>query len=493
MNRLSDQVLSDFSKFIEDRLGLFFPPEKWHDLERGIVAIADQHQFSDLNACIDWLKNNILKKTQNEILASYFTIGETYFFREKGCFEALEKVILPKLIENKRDSGTKTLRIWSAACSSGEEPYSIAILLTKLIPDISSWNITLLASDINLNSQKKLKAGKYTEWSFRETPKEIKEQYFKKTIENRISYYHLLPQIKKMVTPIYLNLVEDSYPSIINNTNAMDLIFCRNVLMYFVPKEAHRVLEKLHESLIKGGFLIVSASEYSQVPTPLFKMENLKNTIVYQKPDAFEVKEVEPELESRNIQTLLPDFPLPPTQETKKVVEPPKKLEKHKLTSKLSQQKTDPTANNKTDNKIDNALSSLEQKAKLLANQGELEEALHTLEKAISMDKFKPHFRYLRALILQELGRNPEAISDFNKAIYLDKDFILSYFSLGMMAYQQEKKLEAKKYFLIVLRLIKKLNPDTIVEGSEDLTVKRLNEIIYSSTVFDHEQERQER
>ncbi len=198
-------------------------------------------------------------RSQIEILASHLTVGETYFFRDKRLFKTLEESILSELIQLRRNSG-RYLRIWSAGCSSGEEPYSIAILLSKMIPDIGDWGITILATDINTRFLQKAADGVYGNWSFRDIEPGIKEGFFNQKEDGR---FEVLSRIREMVTFSYLNLVEDAYPSLVNNTNALDIIFCRNVLMYFVPELAGKVVRNLHRSLVDGGFLIVSPTESS--------------------------------------------------------------------------------------------------------------------------------------------------------------------------------------------------------------------------------------
>jgi chemotaxis protein methyltransferase CheR len=136
-----------------------------------------------------------LTKTHLQVLASHLTVGETYFFREKKTFEILTASIVPDLIRNRRGCGQR-LRIWSAACCTGEEPYSLAILLHQIIPDFTDWHVTILATDINERFLQKAAAGVYGEWSFRESPAGFKERYFHRTADGR---HAILPEIKKQV------------------------------------------------------------------------------------------------------------------------------------------------------------------------------------------------------------------------------------------------------------------------------------------------------
>ena len=124
------------------QMGLHFPKGRWCDLERGIRSAAREFGFKDAESCIQWLLSSRFTKNQIEILGSHLTVGETCFFREKKSFEVLEEHIFPELIYSRREI-EQNLRIWSAGCCTGEEPYSIAILLSKMVPDLKDWNTTI--------------------------------------------------------------------------------------------------------------------------------------------------------------------------------------------------------------------------------------------------------------------------------------------------------------------------------------------------------------
>lgn len=234
IDRHSEILFSQLSELIAARMGLYFPKARWHDLERGIASAAPEFGLKDVESCIQWLLSSPWTQSQIEILAVHLTVGETYFFREKRGFDLLEEHILPELIGSRRGV-QKHLRIWSAGCATGEEPYSIAILLHQVLPDLKDWDITILATDMNPRFLQRASEGVYGEWSFRDTPIWIKERYFKKKESHR---FEILPQIQRMVTFSYLNLAEDADPSFLNHPQAIDVIFCRNVLIYFAPERA---------------------------------------------------------------------------------------------------------------------------------------------------------------------------------------------------------------------------------------------------------------
>ena len=170
MNRkLTDDELSMVCEVIASRMGLRFPVERWIMLRRNLVLAARELGFQNMDRFIQWLLSSPINKTQMEILAAHLTISETYFWRESKVFTALTDFILPELIKSKK-KGEKSIRIWSAGCSTGEEPYSIAIALHKTIQKIEDLNITILATDINPRALDKAIAGFYGAWSFRNSP-----------------------------------------------------------------------------------------------------------------------------------------------------------------------------------------------------------------------------------------------------------------------------------------------------------------------------------
>ena len=259
-DRLPAALMEEASALLVSKMGLHYPPERWPDLERGLRAAASDLGCANAEACVRALLAGPLGQEEIEILADHLTIGETYFLRDPKVFEALRTKILPELIQARAGSEQR-LRVWSAACCTGEEAYSLAITLADVLPGLEDWKITVLATDINARFLAKAAAGIYSRWSFRNVPDGWKEKYFEKVNEKQFA---ILPRYKRMVSFSYLNLVEDAYPSLATNTNAMDVIFCRNVLMYFSADQAKRVGAKLQSSLMKDGWLVTSPGETSR-------------------------------------------------------------------------------------------------------------------------------------------------------------------------------------------------------------------------------------
>lgn len=460
---IPDPLLSGLSDFVAERMGLHFPRERWRDLERGIVAATPELDQPDVESCIRWLLSASMTRSHIEILASHLTVGETYFFREKRGLEILETEIIPELLRPRRD-GERYLRIWSAGCCTGEEPYSIAMLLDRLIPDYDDWNITLLATDINPRFLRKAAAGIYGDWSFRETPEWIKSRYFKKRKDGR---FELSAHITGKVAFSYLNLADDVYPSLLNGTNAMDVIFCRNVLMYFTAQRAKQVARNLHRSLLDDGWLIVNPAEASNTLCPLFTPVEFPGAVFYRKTeDQPQQCAATGYQELTRQSTLVPMNLVESGASTEMQADPPGET----LT-------TGPRDTRLHDQHAHEALSF---NARTCANQGQLADAITWCEKAIAADKMNPAHHYLLAVIQQEQGQADAAVQSLKNALYIDPEFSLAHFALGNLRLSQGRHQDAARHFTNTLATLRTHPNGEILSGAEGLSVERLVEIVTS-------------
>ncbi|MBI4042190.1 MAG: chemotaxis protein CheR [Deltaproteobacteria bacterium] len=480
-NALSQKILSELSLFIEEHMGLSFPPERWPDLERGIVSAAKEFGFKDVLSCMKWLRSASISRREIETLACHLTVGETFFFREKESFEILEQEILPRLIRDRNLE--KRLRIWSAGCSTGEEPYSIAISLMRTFPDIHDWNITLLATDINSNALKKAAKGVYSEWSFRESPFWLKESYFRK---NREGHYEILPEIRKRVTFTYLNLAEDPYPSLMNNTNAMDLIFCRNVLMYFTPDKGKAVLLKFYRALLEEGWLIVSPTDATQMFPAQFTPKRFPHATLYQKSKE-PLEEIPPPLVIDSRERVQEEFVISqhhagesPLPLYKGEAYTPQSTTTAQVFEKLQESIPQPERGDQ----------EVGEKARFYANQGHLSDALEWCEKGIAADKLNLDLYYLRALILEEEGESEKAISTLHQVLYLDPNFIPAHYALGNLLLRRKNYGEAERHFQLILSLLADAPSEEVLPELEGITAGRLREIIRATEYWKSTEEK---
>ncbi len=402
-------------------------------------------------------------------------------------FDVLEEHIFPQLMRTCARSH-RQLRIWSAGCCTGEEPYSIAILLDRLSHHTAGTTATILATDINPIFLEKAARGLYSEWSFRGTPAWIKERYFKR---RKNGQFEILPHIRKRVTFSYLNLAEEIYyPGITNGPDAMDVIFCRNVLMYFSADRVKRIGRNFYQSLAHGGWLILSPVEMSNNLFPQFKQATFPTAILYRKPDITEPRGNTVKY-SGPMPSAQPDYGSMPVMQA-----PALSLNTRDETTPLSFKETGverlieavaaipaqagamgTVAGPENDEKSETLCHT----ARSYANLGKLTEAVSWCEKAIAINKLNPAAHYLLAAICQELGQSATAIQSLRHTLYLDPDFVLAHFALGNLCMSHDRYREADRHFGNALALLSLHPYDELVPESNGLTAGRLTDIITSA------------
>ena len=304
-----------------------------------------------------------------------------------------------------------------------------------------------------------------------------------------------------MVTFSYLNLMEDSYPSLLSDTNAMDIIFCRNVLMYFGSERAKEVVRKLRLSLLDGGWLIVSPCEASQVLFEPFTTVNFPGAILYKK-DIHVSATLASGFDARTHSSRepMPSFSLSFTPEPViPKVAPPQE------TITLEVTKTQETAPDETvyrkslllceqgfyeeaaqmlstvlaEDSNDHKAAAL--LARVYANQGKLTEASRCSEQAVAADKLNPACHILQAAILQEQGAFSDAERALQRALYLEPNLVLAHFALGNIARRQEKIRQAARHFDHARALLSGYSREQVLPEFDGMTAGRLMEIIRST------------
>jgi chemotaxis protein methyltransferase CheR len=495
---LSEDLLAQVSEAVADRIGLHFPETRWRDLERGLENAAREMECPDAAAFCRWLLSSPLTRTQIERLASALTVGETYFFREPRSFDILRESLLPPLIHTRRD-GDRRLRFWSAGCCTGEEPYSLAILLDSLIPDLKDWHVTILATDINPRFLQKASEGVYSAWSFRGTPSWVSERYFRKTADG---HFALLPRIKRMVTFSVLNLADDGYPSLATNTSAMDAILCRNVLMYFAPGRLSHVVQGFHRSLIDGGWLMVSPTEISHEHFTPFATAHFPGAVLYRKTNAIPPPPADmpawrmdpapapapPAGPVPEPATMSPFF-LPVHTPSFPAEDIPSPAASPDALTEEARSLYEGGRYDEAEARLVRALSlrpgdgaAMALLARVCANRGRLGPALDWCERALAADTLNAGLHYLHAMILQESGTLAEAEQALRRALYLDPDFVLAHVALGNLAQRRGKAAAAVRHFENGLALLSACPPEAILSESDGLTAGRLREIIHLTT-----------
>jgi chemotaxis protein methyltransferase CheR len=465
---LSDYHYNRFREFIHEITGIDFPTGRRLELERAVAAC-----FSKTNyATIDYYLNSISQVSHDHQylceLVESLTVNETYFFRDENQFNLLKKKILPEIIA-KHNTSDCQLRIWSAGCASGEEPYSVAMLIKELIPYSNLWDVLILATDIDNKVLKLARQAKYSQWSFRETPADLRKKYFRK----QGNQYLLASSIKEMVNFKHLNLRKNVYPSPLSGTHDLDLILCRNVAIYFSPEIIEKMISRFYHCLAKGGWLMLGASDPPARALKKFDCCEIGGQLIYRRPLEKAKRLVEKsELSETNTGALSN-----PTKEKLncKPSHQPLKPREHTLACGCNLYRL---------GYIDQALFTLKkvvvkgveadkacyQIAVIYVDRNDLTTAEHWLNRAINKNlRFKPAY-ILLAYVYQEQNLLEEAITTLRKALYFNKGFIEAYLYISNLYRKIKEEEKAKK----ALENAKRLQAKQENNQSDQVTVKIL-------------------
>ncbi|MEI8244697.1 MAG: CheR family methyltransferase [Lentisphaerota bacterium] len=473
---IADEHFEKLLQIFEQYVGTSHLKLRKRELYKNLDMAAAKQGFKSTQELVDKLiKSNGTDGIDS--LIEYFTVGETYFFRHKECFDIINSDILPKLAETARSEGRNELNIWCAACSSGEEPYSLAMLLDNTgIQPVLQTKINIYASDINQEFLRRAEAGIYSEWSFRELPEDYLHKYLKPLGKNR---YELEPRICNKVKFFSYNLLSQEYPAI--PVPKLDIILCRNVLIYFNQKQIHGIFNKFQTLLHDEGWLLTSPAEVTADPQCHFEPVNCSGVYFYKKMRA-EPEQALP-VRVQAAKTRPPRQPSKPAErpseaparqskpKSKPAPVPEEKKRKQQLSSsELLKMAKDP--------KAEVSPAQAADIARRCADAGQLELALHWSNVAVHGDNLNPETHYLRAQILRENGDVEAALRELKNVLFLNPDYIAGYFTSGMLQLKSGGRKEALRNLRNAEKLLSKLDDSLEVAGCEGITVRNMRETI---------------
>ena len=492
------EPLQSFARFIARKMGLHFPKERLPELAQKMASLAREAGFDDLECYLLRLMSAPLSQEQMEILAGALTIGETYFLRDPKSYRVLEETVLPEIIAARRRTG-KSIKIWSAGCSSGEEPYSIAIILSRLLPDLPEWKITLLGTDINPLALERATLGVYSKWSFRNAPGWLKE-YFTPRADGS---FEIVPRIREMVRFSQLNLADDGERRS-PLTSGMDVIFCRNVMLYFHAAQIEKTVARFHAALKQGGWLFVGPTEVDQQRLRGFSCHYYEGALVLRKSEAYRRQQRQPLPVLHHLPQgvsvprakesaapkagpeadYVPVAPLPSAaysmvdNDTRgalqgSVVPPVFVGEPHSLYQAGEYEQAARAALASPQLPEHLALA-----ARCYANLGRYAEAREQCEQALVLDRLNARTHYLLSLILEQQGDGDGAVLSLRRALYLDHDYLLAYFALGNLSRKRGEQREAEQSFTNALRLLQRHDPAEVLPQAEGMTAGMLAQLI---------------
>jgi chemotaxis protein methyltransferase CheR len=386
-------------------------------------------------------------------LMAEVTIGETYFFREAAHFALLRDRILPEF--RARFGNERRFRAWSAGASTGEEAYSIAITLRE-----QGVSADILATDISRARLAAARRAIYRRWSFRGVPQETIDRYFKATGD----VYSLRAEIRRDVELRYLNLAADCYPSMANGVWGMDVIFCRNVLIYFDRDTIARVAEGLFESLADDGWILPGATDPPLSEFVKCEVVQTGAGLVYRRWRG-ERRRTSGETAYRS--------PLVPRGETTPSVYPPLPAAPEPVRREDPPLASRPLpAPEQPDSGITPALSASDPatqaaaRVRELANAGRLEEAGRDCAAALDVHRDSAELHYLHAVLVAQARQFAESARAARRALYLDRNMIVAHAILGTALAKSGDAAGARRAFDNAVRLLSTMDSDAVVPYS---------------------------
>jgi len=275
-SEMSDEEFRLFRDFLRTQCGIYFGDSSKFILEKRIGRLLQRHRLRRFRDYYYYLLYDRRREEELAEVIDAITTNETYFFREERQLKAFTEEILPELHAQKFARGDRSLHIWSAGCSTGEEPYTLAMLIleSRLF---SGWRVEIFASDINRRVLQAARKGVFGASAFRVAPPEAVGRHF---IE-KDGKWRISDEVKRCVSFSQLNLLDQTKIGLLAT---MDIICCRNVIIYFDSPAKKEVIQGFHEKLAPGGYLMLGHSESLINISTAFKLRHFKNDLVYQKP-----------------------------------------------------------------------------------------------------------------------------------------------------------------------------------------------------------------
>ena len=457
---LIDAGFHELKSRIIERTGHFYYQDKdellWERVRKRLRAtgIPDSIQYLNL------LDDAISGPAEWGKLETEITIGETFFFRYAEQFAALRDTILPEIIERK--SATGRLRIWSAGCSTGAEPYSLAILVNEILGErLGTWRVSIVGTDINDNFLDLARQAQFGKWALRSMPPEEKERYFLSVGKDQWQVRSEFRSLVRFEKHNLLSLLDGTSPL---ELTEFDLILCRNVLIYFHPDTVIRIVEALRERLAEEGWMLLGHAEPNPAFSDLMQILNLPGTVAY-RPGSGEVSpSALPPAQSKPVlKDWAPLLPAPaPVKELKPQALP-------RSTGVPTKPQIAP---------IPQAPDALLDGIRALANSGDFSAAAALCQEALAIQPLNAPLHFYHGLTLQALGRPGEAESSFLKSIYLDKSFAMAHYHLGLLLLAEKRPGPGRRALTNAARIAAAMPDDRLLDEADGLTALDLRNLV---------------
>ncbi|MBI4501607.1 MAG: protein-glutamate O-methyltransferase CheR [Gemmatimonadetes bacterium] len=466
---LPGELLQAAATYVRRRTGLVFKDSRRSALERALVRGMRGAKAGGPEVYLARLDGE--PGLLDELVAE-ITVGETYFFREPQQLEVIEREILPALLEQRPQ--TRRLRIWCAGCASGEEPYTLAILLRQMGLDREA---TIVGTDLSRVALAKARRARYTRWSLRAARDEMVARYF----ERMGDQFELAPAVRAAVEFRYLNLAEDTYPSLPTGVWGMDLILCRNVLIYFDADTVARVARRLVDSLSDGGWLLLGASDPLIADLVPCEVVVTGAGLTYRRRGAPVPSPAPLPWAHRPAPAEVPGPEQPravPSPSELRVPPKPDVAEEavRSYAARDYVRAAELAGRMLAQDGSDSTLWVVLVRAH--ANRGELSEAGRACAAALDRHPTMAELVYLHAVLLSEAGRHAEAAVAARRALYLDRQLVVAHLALGRALTRMGDSEGSRRAYGNAERLLAAMPSGALVPAADGEPAGRLAEIV---------------
>jgi chemotaxis protein methyltransferase CheR len=424
------------ARLVEERTGLHFPTNRHLEAEDGIRRAMGAAGQRDTAVYLELLRSG---EARLDDLVAELTIGETYFFRDALQFEVLRREVLPDLAQ-RRGPG-HVLRLWSAGCASGEEAYSLAIMLEQ---ERLAAHARVLGTDISLRLLARAREGVYGDWSLRGAGAARARPYLRPVGDR----YQVVETLRQRVAFQYLNLAVDRYPSLPNDLWGMDLVLCRNVLIYFDRETVRRVAGHLFETLADGGWLVTASTDPMLGGYADFEPVMTEAGVLYHRAAPGSVRRAPVRAARSARRALALHEPASPRRQEDAGAARPRIRERTSgspgQAAAAAVRAELPAARASASEPAREGGSAAVRRVRDLASSAGAAAALAEVDAQLARQRLEPELHFLRAILLLALEQPAAAAAAARRAIYLDRRLAMAHFVLGSVL-QREGDLDGAR------------------------------------------------
>lgn len=450
--------VEEICRVLETEFGWSFPDHRMQEVADAAWAALQEANLADMDALVQALADGGNGRSRIlGVLARRLSVSETCFFRDALVFRLLEQKVLPAIVQRRASPGR--LRIWSAGCCTGEETYSLAIALLRCLPEGEPWDFEVLGTDLNPVSIECAERGIYGIWAFRDAPSWLRKTFFTAADAGR---FQVKPEVRSKVRFLRHNLMEGLPPAV--EPGQIDLLFCRNVLMYFSAERSGGIIRALRSALAHDGVLCVAPYESLRLRSSGFEPADHVGGAFFQ-----------PQGRSRMgaSSRILPPEASPLTRRRAERPLRRRLVERRRLRRPETAARPDASAV---------ILADPLREVRTLAGEGRLWEALDCCDQLVAHDGLDPEAHYLRATILLEGGLTDEAAGALRQTLYLRPDFVQAHLAMATVARKLGRHREAGRLIARVRQLLSSRPPEEPVAASEGLTAAALLAMLPAAT-----------